>query len=84
MLILISLYSTCFWGGDIFAPKLKVKSSDGQYVSIQTFLQSAFMRMWEVVVKSVGDLDGVLGFEVRTAISLLHSTIMKIDHERAP
>lgn len=54
------LYRTCFWAGDTFAPKLRVR--DG--VPIQGFLQDAFLDMWEAVVHAVGDLDGVLGFEV--------------------
>ena len=33
-------------------------------VLIQSFLQDAFLDMWEAVVRAVGDLDGVLGFEV--------------------
>jgi hypothetical protein len=52
---------TCFWAGDTFAPKLRGR--DG--ISIQRFLQDAFLDMWETVVRAVGDLDGVLGFEVR-------------------
>ena len=55
---------TCFWAGDMFAPKLRVKDVEGQEVSIQTFLQTAFLNMWKVVAKAVGDLEGVLGFEV--------------------
>jgi len=54
-------YRTCFWAGDTFSPKLRVR--DG--VPIQRFLQDTFLDMWEVVVRAVGDLDGVLGFEVR-------------------
>jgi hypothetical protein len=34
--------------------------------SIQQFLQNAMFRMWEQVVRAVGDLPGVLGFEVRS------------------
>ena len=58
--VLLLLYRTCFWAGDTFAPKLRVR--DG--VLIQSFLQDAFLDMWEAVVRAVGDLDGVLGFEV--------------------
>ena len=54
------LYRTCFWAGDTFAPKIRVR--DG--VPIQGFLQDAFLDMWEAVAHAVGDLDGVLGFEV--------------------
>jgi hypothetical protein len=55
------LRRTCFWAGDTFAPKLRV----GDGVPIQRFLQDAFLDMWEAVVRAVGDLDSVLGFEVR-------------------
>jgi len=54
------LYRTCFWAGDTFAPKLRVR--DG--VPIQRFLQDTFLDMWETVARAVGDLDSVLGFEV--------------------
>ncbi|OCH85892.1 glycoside hydrolase [Obba rivulosa] len=56
--------ATCFWAGDTFAPKLKVKNQAGEEVSIQSFLQTAFLNMWEVVVQTVGELEGVLGFEM--------------------
>ncbi|KAH8977678.1 glycoside hydrolase superfamily [Lactarius akahatsu] len=52
--------ATCFWAGDTFAPKLRVR--DG--VPVQHFLQDAFLDMWEAVARAVGDLDGVLGFEM--------------------
>jgi hypothetical protein len=55
---------TCFWGGDTFAPKLKVKNQAGQEVSIQEFLQGAFLDMFDKLVEAVGDLDSVIGFEV--------------------
>ncbi len=61
-------HRTCFWAGDTFAPKLKVKNPAGEEVSIQSFLQGAFLNMWEMVAKTVGNLDGVIGYEVR----LLH------------
>ncbi|CCM01373.1 uncharacterized protein FIBRA_03423 [Fibroporia radiculosa] len=56
--------ATCFWAGDTFAPKLKVKDANGKEISIQAFLQNAFLNMWEVVAKTLGDLEGVLGFEM--------------------
>ena len=56
--------STLFWGGDTFAPSLKVQNAQGETVGIQTFLQDAFLKMVDKVVESVGDLPGVLGFEV--------------------
>lgn len=60
-LMVTLLCRTCFWAGDTFAPKLRV----GDGVPIQRFLQDAFLDMWEAVVRAVGDLDSVLGFEVR-------------------
>ena len=48
----------------MFAPKLRVKGKDGREVSVQEFLQGAFLDMWELVAKTLGDLEGVLGFEV--------------------
>ena len=57
-------HRTLFWGGDTFAPKLLVKDSGGSDVSIQQFLQNAFLNMFELLAQAVGDLDGVLGFEV--------------------
>ena len=48
----------------MFAPKLKVKGTDGREVSIQQFLQGAFLNMWELVVRTVADLEAVIGFEV--------------------
>ncbi|KIY42944.1 glycoside hydrolase family 5 protein [Fistulina hepatica ATCC 64428] len=51
--------ATCFWAGDTFAPKLLI---DG--VPVQTYLQNAFLNMFETLVKAVGDLDAVMGFEM--------------------
>ncbi|KZT63270.1 glycoside hydrolase family 5 protein [Daedalea quercina L-15889] len=56
--------ATCFWAGDMFAPKLRAKDAEGKEVSIQTFLQTTFLNMWQIVAKTVGDLEGVLGFEI--------------------
>ncbi|PCH36934.1 glycoside hydrolase family 5 protein [Wolfiporia cocos MD-104 SS10] len=55
--------ATCFWAGNTFAPKLQVERG-GTMTGIETFLQEAFLNMWEVVAKAVGDLDGVVGFEM--------------------
>jgi len=54
------LHSTVFWAGDIFAPKLKVRDD----LPIQQFLQNAFLDTWETLVHAVGDLEGVLGFQM--------------------
>ncbi|KAF9457906.1 glycoside hydrolase [Collybia nuda] len=59
-----STMATLFWGGDTFAPKLLVKDAQGNGVPIQQFLQNAFLDMFELVARTVGDLDGVIGFEM--------------------
>ncbi|KAJ3558217.1 hypothetical protein NM688_g1061 [Phlebia brevispora] len=61
---LLALCSTCFWAGDTFTPKLRMKNPRGEEVSIQAFLQETFLDMWEAIARAVGDLDGVLGFEI--------------------
>lgn len=61
-------YSTLFWGGETFAPLLKVPGQiDGKWVSrnIQVYLQEAFLAATAKLVKAVGDLETVMGFEVR-------------------
>jgi len=63
---------TCFWGGETFAPKLMIKDTDGTPVNVQQFLQNAILNMFEVVVGAVGDLEGVLGFQVRSLVSFWH------------
>ncbi|TDL18255.1 glycoside hydrolase family 5 protein [Rickenella mellea] len=52
---------TCFWAGDVFAPKVKI-GLDGK--GVQEFLQERFLGAWDVLVRAVGHLDGVLGFEM--------------------
>lgn len=37
---------------------------------VQQFLQNAFLGAWEVVARTVGDLEGVIGFEVRIISAL--------------
>ncbi|KAJ6520077.1 glycoside hydrolase [Mycena sanguinolenta] len=56
--------ATCFWGGDAFTPKLLIRDRHGNDVPVQQFLQKAYLDMWEVLAKAVGDLDAVLGFEM--------------------
>ena len=58
--VLLLLYRMCFWAGDMFAPKLHM--CDG--ILIQSFLQDAFLDMWDAVMHAVGNLNGVPGFEV--------------------
>ncbi|RXW11189.1 hypothetical protein EST38_g14666 [Candolleomyces aberdarensis] len=56
--------ATLFWAGETFAPKLQVEDRSGKLVSIQRFLQTHFLDMFDQVVKAVGDLEGVLGFQM--------------------
>lgn len=67
----ISPNSTLFWAGDTFAPKLKIKTKSGQELPVQQYLQGAFFDMFDVVAKKLGNLDGVLGFEVRCFVVCL-------------
>lgn len=62
-----------FWAGDIFAPKLKIKAKNGTEMSVQQYLQGAFLNMFDVVAKKLGDLEGVLGFEVSLLANSSHS-----------
>lgn len=64
-------YRTLFWAGDTFAPKLRVKNGRGENVPIQQFLQNAFLDMFELVARTIGDLDGVIGFEVLSFLCLI-------------
>jgi hypothetical protein len=56
-------FSTCFWAGDTFAPKLKIVMPDGQTKPVQQYLQDAFLDMYATVVQALDGLDGVIGFE---------------------
>ena len=47
----------------MFAPKLKIKAPDGTSKGVQQFLQDAFLDMYAVVASTLGDVEGVLGFE---------------------
>ncbi|KAJ3722722.1 glycoside hydrolase family 5 protein [Lentinula guzmanii] len=55
---------TCFWAGDAFAPKLSTSNKKGDAISVQKFLQDAYLDMSEMVVRAVGDLEAVVGFEM--------------------
>ena len=50
---------TVFFGGDTFAPKLKVGDK-----TAQAFLQDAFLNCWEVICQYTSDLEAVLGYQV--------------------
>lgn len=58
-----STMNTVFWGGEVFAPKLKIGGERG--VNVQVFLQDAFLNAWEALVDAVADVEAVVGFEVR-------------------
>lgn len=58
------MHRTCFWAGDTYAPKLKIKARDGRVLPVQQYLQGAFLDMFDVVAAKLGDIDGVMGFEV--------------------
>ncbi|KAF8183088.1 glycoside hydrolase [Mycena galopus ATCC 62051] len=55
--------ATLFWAGDTFAPKLCIAHNNNE-VPVQQFLQNAFLGMWATLVRAVGDLEGVIGFEM--------------------
>ena len=79
---LIYFLRTCFWAGDTFSPKLKVKNTKGEDISIQSFLQDSFLNAWSKVAEAVGDLDGVIGFEVsHSGVQQFHTKIDKIMNE---
>ncbi|KIJ64803.1 glycoside hydrolase family 5 protein [Hydnomerulius pinastri MD-312] len=56
--------ATCFWAGDTFAPKLKIPALNQESKPVQQYLQDAFLDMYALVAQTLGDLDGVLGFEM--------------------
>jgi hypothetical protein len=66
LLHLLSSGSTCFWAGDALAPKLR-DGPGSETVGIQGYLQEAFLDAIDVLVAAVGDLEGVMGFEVGLA-----------------
>ena len=42
-------------------------------MSVQQYLQGAFLNMFDVVAKKLGNLEGVLGFEVSLLANSSHS-----------
>lgn len=77
--LLFTHFSTLFWAGDVFAPKLRVKNKHNQEIPIQQFLQNTFLDMWEMVARAVGDLDGVIGFQVFHYIHHYHPSLIPTD-----
>ncbi|KAL1410100.1 hypothetical protein Q8F55_004103 [Vanrija albida] len=53
--------NTLFWGGETFAPGLKVGPKG---VNIQSYLQDHFLSAFGALIDAVGDLDTVMGFEM--------------------
>ncbi len=47
---------------------------------MQQFLQESFLNMWEVIAKTLGDLEAVIGFEVRL-LDIAH-LIVPLTHRR--
>lgn len=76
--------ATVFWGGDIFAPKRKVRrrlhrgtwgqrGGEREEVGLQVFLQESMCEAFGVLADRLRDLEAVIGFEVRKPASLAHS-----------
>lgn len=65
--------NTLFWGGETFAPTLKVGPKG---INIQSYLQDAFLGAYDQLVQAVGDLDTVMGFEVSG--KLLRGTLLTL------
>ncbi|KZT50302.1 glycoside hydrolase family 5 protein [Calocera cornea HHB12733] len=55
--------ATIFWGGNTFAPKLKIEH-DGRQVPAQQFLQDCYLGAYDVLVQRLGSLPAVLGFQL--------------------
>ncbi|KAG8708082.1 hypothetical protein FRC08_000114 [Ceratobasidium sp. 394] len=62
--LVASTMATLFWAGRTYAPKLRVPSQSGQDINIQDFLQDCFLNAFDELVRAVGDLEGVVGFEM--------------------
>lgn len=64
-----STMATLFWAGDALAPKLKCRrrQHDGKKgqedVSIQTFLQDAYIEAFGKLADELSELEGCIGFE---------------------
>lgn len=43
---------------------LSIEDAQGIQQPVQQFLQGAFLDMFEVLAKTVGDLEGVIGLQV--------------------
>ncbi|KAK8091462.1 glycoside hydrolase superfamily [Apiospora hydei] len=71
-----STMATLFWAGDALAPKLTCRRSpiaapgsssssngEGEVVSVQTFLQEAFIEAFGRLADAVGHLEACIGFD---------------------
>jgi hypothetical protein len=67
--------ATVFWGGDIFAPKRRVRrrlhkgpwgqaGAEDEEVGLQVFLQESMCEAFGVLADRLRDLEAVIGFEV--------------------
>ncbi len=77
------LPSTLFWAGKTFAPHHVVEditSPARERKNIQDFLQERYIAMYQKVVSAVGDVEGVLGFEVSRSRRLPVWTWLTLDY----
>lgn len=58
-----STMATLFWAGDALAPKLTVKTQEGEEVGIQTFLQTSYIDAFGELADRLAPLEACLGFE---------------------
>lgn len=65
-----STMNTVFWAGRTFAPKVLVERA-GEKVNIQTFLQDAILDCYDWLVRGLGGLEGVIGYEVSFRLRML-------------
>ena len=48
-------------------------------------MQNAFLDMWDMVVRAVGDLEAVIGFQVGNSFQSFHNLLrLSPDDERDP
>ena len=69
--LVCSTINTVFWGGEVFTPKLtaRVERETGSAnMNVGAYLRERYLKAWEVLVKAVGDLEVIVGFEVRLSL----------------
>jgi len=55
---------TIFWAGEVFAPSLVRKDGSKGDVNVGIWLRERYIDMWSVIVKRLGGLEAVCGFQV--------------------